>query len=250
MVAKPTSEQSVPRHVAIVMDGNGRWAKRRGMPRVAGHRKGQERVREVVSMCGDLDVEHLTLFAFSSENWGRPAEEVQTLMELFARALERDIGELHENGVRFRVIGDTTRLGSTLEQAIRSAESLTRDNAALTLNVAVNYGGRWDIAQASAELARRVAAGELRAQDITADTLAPFICLADAPELDLLIRTGGEQRISNFLLWQSAYAELYFTPTLWPDFDREQLTQALAWYAGRERRFGRTDEQTDIKRHA
>jgi undecaprenyl diphosphate synthase len=251
-VTPPTASKSpsVPRHVAIVMDGNGRWAKRRGMPRVAGHRKGQERVREMVTACGDMGVEHLTLFAFSSENWGRPADEVQTLMELFARALERDIGELHQNKVRFRVIGDTARLDPSLERSIRQAETLTQDNQALTLNVAVNYGGRWDIARASAEVARRVAAGELRAEDVTPEVLERFICLADAPELDLLIRTGGEQRVSNFLLWQSAYAELYFTPVLWPDFDREQLEQALTWYAGRERRFGLTDEQVDLARHA
>lgn len=245
------SAPSVPRHVAIVMDGNGRWAKRRSMPRVAGHRKGQERVREMVSVCGDKGVEHLTLFAFSSENWGRPADEVQTLMGLFARALEHDIGELHQNAVRFRVIGDTSRLDPALEQAIQRAEALTQDNQALTLNVAVNYGGRWDIAQASVEVARRVAMGELRVEQITPEILERFICLSDAPELDLLIRTGGEQRLSNFLLWQSAYAEIYFTPVLWPDFDREQLEQALTWYAGRERRFGLTDEQIDLaRRHA
>jgi len=248
--ASTETSPSVPRHVAIVMDGNGRWAKRRGMPRVAGHRKGQERVREIVSACGDKGVEHLTLFAFSSENWGRPPEEVQTLMELFGRALEHDIGELHENKVRFRVIGDTARLGSALEQSIRRAETLTKDNPALTLNVAVNYSGQWDIAQACAEIARRTAAGELAADDITPETVNRFICLADAPELDLFIRTSGEQRISNFLLWQSAYTELYFTPVLWPDFDREQLEQAFAWYAGRKRRFGLTDEQVDVARHA
>jgi undecaprenyl diphosphate synthase len=171
-------------------------------------------------------------------------------MELFARALEHDIEELHRNGVRFRVIGDTARLGDKLEQAIERAQTLTQDNQALKLNVAVNYGGRWDVAQASAEIARRVVAGELRAEEVTPDTVARFICLADTPELDLLIRTGGEQRISNFLLWQSAYAELYFTPTLWPEFDRDQFDQALAWYAGRERRFGLTDEQIDVARHA
>jgi undecaprenyl diphosphate synthase len=252
MAVDPSSPStaSVPRHVAIVMDGNGRWAKRRGMPRVAGHRKGQERVREVVSACGEAGIEHLTLFAFSSENWGRPADEVKTLMELFARALEHDIDELHRNQVRFRAIGDIARLGPKLERAIRDAETLTKDNAALTLNVAVNYGGRWDVAQASAEIAKRVAAGELNADQITPELVARFICLADAPEVDLLIRTGGEQRISNFLLWQSAYAELYFTPVLWPDFDREQLQQAFAWYAGRDRRFGLTDEQIDVARHA
>jgi len=220
------------------------------MPRVAGHRKGQERVREMVSACGDKGIAYLSLFAFSSENWGRPAQEVQALMELFARALEQEIGSLHENNVRFRVIGEIERFGEKIVGAIRDAEALTQNNSALTLTIAANYGGHWDISQACAEIARRCAAGEIESREITPETVARFLCLADAPAPDLFIRTGGEQRISNFLLWQLAYTELYFTPVLWPDFDRAQFEQALAWYAGRERRFGLTGEQVVAKRHA
>lgn len=241
---------ALPRHVAVIMDGNGRWARRRALPRVAGHRKGQERVRELVTACGDKGIRHLTLFAFSSENWGRPAEEVQTLMDLFGRALAQEIDRLHENKVRFRVIGDTARFEPALQAAIQAAQQRTQGNDALTLSIAANYGGRWDIAQASAAIARRVAAGELRVEDIGAETVARHLCLADAPEPDLFIRTGGESRVSNFLLWQLAYTELYFTPVLWPDFDGEQFEQALAWYAGRQRRFGLTGEQVDAARHA
>jgi undecaprenyl diphosphate synthase len=254
MSVTPTSDFPVlaatPRHVAVIMDGNGRWAKRRGMPRVAGHRKGQERVHEMASACGDKKIPYLTLFAFSSENWGRPAQEVQTLMDLFARALEHEVSKLHANGVRFRVIGDTSRFNPKIVQGIRDAEALTRDNTALTLTIAANYGGHWDVAQACAEVARRVAAGEMRAQDVTPDTLSQFVCLNDAPAPDLFIRTGGEQRISNFLLWQLAYTELYFTPVLWPDFDQAEFDNALSWYAGRERRFGLTSEQLAAVRNA
>ncbi len=232
------------------MDGNGRWAKRRALPRVAGHRKGQERVRELVSICGEKRIANLTLFAFSSENWGRPAPEVSMLLDLFTRALEQEIDKLHENNVRFRVIGDSARFGPKIVRAIQEAERLTRDNTALTLTVAANYGGRWDIARACAQVARRVAAGELKVDDIVPETLAPFLCLADAPEPDLFIRTSGEQRISNYLLWQLSYTELYFTEVTWPDFDRQQFDLALAWYAGRERRFGLTGEQVDPVRHA
>ena len=246
----PAEPPVVPRHVAVIMDGNGRWAKRRMMPRVVGHRKGQERVREMVSVCGDNGIKYLTLFAFSSENWGRPAEEVQALMDLFARALDQEIGKLHENQVRFRVIGDTDRFGPKIVGAIKAAETLTQDNTALTLTIAANYGGRWDVAQACAEIARRVVAGEIDAREIDPETVARFLCLADAPEPDLFIRTGGEQRVSNYLLWQLAYTELYFTPVLWPDFDRAQFEQALVWYAGRERRFGLTGEQVETARHA
>lgn len=220
------------------------------MPRVAGHRKGQERVREMVRVCGDKGIRHLTLFAFSSENWARPADEVQALMDLFGRALEQEIGKLHESKVRFRIIGDTSRFDTKLQAAICDAEALTQDNSALNLNIAANYGGRWDVAQASAEIARRVVAGELRVDEISADTVSRFVCLADAPEPDLFIRTGGESRVSNFLLWQLAYTELYFTPTLWPDFDSEQFEQAIEWYASRQRRFGLTGEQVDAAKHA
>lgn len=239
-----------PRHVAVIMDGNGRWAKGRGSPRIAGHRKGQERVREMVAACGEKGIAHLTLFAFSSENWGRPAQEVKTLLDLFARALEQEVAKLHENNVRFRVIGDSERFGAKIEYAIEEAEALTRNNTGLTLTIAANYGGRWDMARACAEVARRVNVGEIREQDIVPETVARYLCLADAPEPDLFIRTGGEQRISNFLLWQLAYTELYFTPVLWPDFDRAQLEQALAWYAGRQRRFGLTGEQVEAARRA
>ncbi len=240
----------MPQHVAVIMDGNGRWARRRGMPRIAGHRQGVERVRDLVKACGDHGIPHLTLFAFSSENWRRPEQEVRLLMDLFLTALDREVQKLHENRVRFRVIGDIERFGPKIGARIRQAQHLTENNTALTLTVAANYGGRWDIAQAAAELARRALAGEIRPEDITAESLNPFLSLRDAPEPDLFIRTGGEQRISNFLLWQLAYTELYFTPVLWPDFDQAQFELALRSFAGRERRFGMTGEQIDTAKHA
>jgi undecaprenyl diphosphate synthase len=239
----------IPRHVAVIMDGNGRWAKSRGLPRIAGHRKGLERVRELVSACGEIGVEFLTVFAFSSENWRRPEQEVKLLMELFAQALEREVGKLHDNGIRFRVIGDVEGFGAKIAKAIRKAEALTDRNERLTFTVAANYGGRWDIARAAAEVARRVAAGEIDPDRITPETLEPHLSLAGTPEPDLFIRTGGEQRISNFLLWQLAYTELYFTPALWPDFDREQFALALQSFAGRQRRFGMTGDQIESARH-
>ncbi|TAM45045.1 MAG: di-trans,poly-cis-decaprenylcistransferase [Gammaproteobacteria bacterium] len=240
----------LPQHVAVIMDGNGRWANRRGLPRIAGHRKGVERVRELVRTCGELRIPYLTLFAFSSENWRRPEQEVRLLLDLFLTALEREIKKLHEGNVRFRVIGDIERFGRKIATRIRQAELLTKNNTALTLTIAANYGGRWDIANAAATLARRVAAGELKPEDITAESLEANLSLAGVPEPDLFIRTGGEQRISNFLLWQLAYTELYFTPTLWPDFDRDQFEQALASFAGRQRRFGMTGEQVEAAKHA
>ncbi|HLD14436.1 MAG TPA: polyprenyl diphosphate synthase, partial [Burkholderiales bacterium] len=239
-----------PQHVAIIMDGNGRWARRRGLPRIAGHRQGVERVRDLVKACGDHGIPHLTLFAFSSENWRRPEQEVRLLMDLFLTALDREVQKLHENRVRFRVIGDIERFGPKIGARIRQAQHLTENNTTLTLTVAANYGGRWDIAQAAAELARRAVAGEIRPEDITAESLNPFLSLQDVPEPDLFIRTGGEQRISNFLLWQLAYTELYFTPVLWPDFDQAQFELALRSFAGRERRFGMTGEQIDTAKHA
>jgi undecaprenyl diphosphate synthase len=239
----------IPRHVAVIMDGNGRWAKSRGLPRIAGHRKGLERVRELVSACGEIGVEHLTVFAFSSENWRRPEQEVKLLVELFAQALEREVSKLHDNDIRFRVIGNVDGFGAKLARTIHEAEALTQQNARLTFTVAANYGGRWDIAQAAAQVARRVAAGEIDPAQITPETLEPHLSLAGAPEPDLFIRTGGEQRISNFLLWQLAYTELYFTPALWPDFDREQFGLALQSFAGRQRRFGMTGEQIESARH-
>jgi undecaprenyl diphosphate synthase len=227
-----------PRHVAIVMDGNGRWARRRFLPRVAGHRRGVEAVREIVKACRERRIEFLTLFAFSSENWQRPADEVSYLMELFALALEDEVAKLHQHGIRFRVIGDLSRFGPRICDLIARAESLTRDNAGLVLTVAANYGGRWDMLQA---VNRMLTARSALPAPLTEADLAPFLALSHAPEPDLFIRTGGEQRISNFLLWQIAYTELYFTDTLWPDFDAAALDEALAAFRRRERRFGRVE---------
>jgi undecaprenyl diphosphate synthase len=231
--------RQVPRHIAIIMDGNGRWARKRHMPRVAGHKRGVETVREIVKACIERGVEHLTLFAFSSENWRRPEDEVTTLMELFVLALEREVDKLHKNGVRLRIVGDLARFGPRLNKLIADGEALTRGNTRLTLNIAANYGGRWDILQA----VNRLLADRERRGPVTEADLAGGLCLSDTPEPDLFIRTGGEQRISNFLLWQLAYTELYFTDMLWPDFDAAALEAAIASYQQRERRFGRTSEQ-------
>jgi undecaprenyl diphosphate synthase len=228
----------VPRHVAIIMDGNGRWAKKRFLPRVAGHRRGVEAVRETVKACAKSGVEYLTLFAFSSENWRRPPEEVSFLMQLFLRSLEQEVEKLHGNGIRFKVVGDLAPFDTRVLEHIREGEELTRDNTKLTLTVAANYGGRWDILQA-ADRCRR----EDPVAPITEERLARFLSMAYAPEPDLFIRTGGEQRVSNFLLWQLAYTELYFTEALWPDFGAEALETAFASYRQRERRFGRTSDQ-------
>ncbi len=240
----------IPRHVAIIMDGNGRWARSRGLPRVAGHRKGQERVRELVEAAGESGVRYLTLFAFSSENWQRPAQEVSLLLDLFLAALDQEVTQLHEKNARFQVIGDVARFGEKIVERIRAAEELTRANTALTLTIAANYGGRWDIARACAEVARAVQAGDLAASDVLPETIERYLTTRGVPEPDLFIRTGGEQRISNFLLWQLAYTELYFTDVAWPDFDRDQFALALAAYAARERRFGLTGEQLERARNA
>ncbi|MGE5319162.1 MAG: polyprenyl diphosphate synthase [Hyphomicrobiaceae bacterium] len=229
----------VPRHIAIIMDGNGRWAKRRLMPRVAGHRKGVEALRGVIRACAERGVSHLTVFAFSSENWRRPQEEVTLLMELFMRALENEVARLHENGIRFRVIGDLAGFSERIQALIHDAEVLTRDNTRLTFTVAANYGGRWDIVQA----VKKLMAEGVSADEMDEAALARHLSMADAPEPDLFIRTGGEQRISNFLMWQLAYTELYFTDALWPDFGAVALDEAIASYRTRERRFGRTSEQ-------
>ncbi len=231
--------RQVPRHIAIIMDGNGRWAKQRFMPRVAGHKRGVDTVRETVKACIERGVEQLTLFAFSSENWRRPEDEVTKLMELFVLALEREVDKLHKNGVRLRIVGDLARFGPRLNKLIADGEALTRNNTRLILNVAANYGGRWDILQA----VNRLITDQDRNGPITEADLAQGLCLSDAPEPDLFIRTGGEKRISNFLLWQLAYTELYFTDTLWPDFDAAALDAAIDSYQKRERRFGRTSEQ-------
>ena len=237
--SKPVASAEIPRHVAIIMDGNGRWARRRLLPRVAGHRKGVEALRGVIRACAERGISHLTVFAFSSENWRRPQEEVTLLMELFMRALENEVAKLHENGIRFRVIGDLGGFSERIQYLIRDAEALTRNNTRLTFTVAANYGGRWDIVQA----VRTLIAEGACAADVDEAALAKRLSMAGEPEPDLFIRTGGEQRISNFLLWQLAYAELYFTDALWPDFDADALDAALASYRKRERRFGRTSEQ-------
>jgi undecaprenyl diphosphate synthase len=232
----------VPRHIAIIMDGNGRWAKKRFLPRVAGHKRGVETVREIIKACVERGVSYLTLFAFSSENWRRPQEEVSFLMQLFLRALEDEVAKLHENGIRFRVIGDLSRFDTQIVSLIRRAEELTAGNASLTLTIAANYGGRWDILQA---VDRMLAAHPEKRGGFAEADLAGHLALNYGPEPDLFIRTGGEQRISNFLLWQLAYSEFYFTDTLWPEFDTAALDLAIASYRRRERRFGRTSEQLE-----
>jgi undecaprenyl diphosphate synthase len=234
---------SVPRHIAIIMDGNGRWAAARGMARAAGHKQGIAAVRTTIQECAKRGVEALTVFAFSSENWKRPLEEVSSLMGLFMDALDREIAELHKNQVRVRFIGDRRSLSVRLQARIAGAEELTAANSGLKLQVAVSYGGRWDLVQATQKLARRVAEGALRADDITEAEVAASLELAGVPDPDLLIRTGGEMRISNFLLWNLAYTELYFTDKLWPEFDVTALEAALEFFAARERRFGLTGGQ-------
>ena len=232
----------MPRHIAIIMDGNGRWAKKRFLPRVAGHKRGLDAVRDTVKACSELGVEFLTLFAFSTENWRRPEEEVSFLMELFFVALEREVERLHRNNIRLKVVGARERFSPAILARIDAAESLTAGNTGLTLTIAADYGGRWDVLQAvNGLLAKGVT--QIAEADIAAN-----LSTAYAPEPDLFIRTGGEQRISNFLLWQLAYTEFYFTDLLWPDFDAAALDEAIASYQGRERRFGRTSEQVHAAR--
>jgi undecaprenyl diphosphate synthase len=231
-----TANRAVPHHIAIVMDGNGRWATKRFLPRVAGHKKGVDTLRACVRHCGDVGVKVLTVFAFSSENWNRPPDEVSGLMELLALALSREVPHLQAEGVRIHFVGDRSALSEKVRTGLAHAESVTSGNDRLVLNVCFNYGGRWDIAQAAARLA---AAGE----PITEQGLDRAMALAHVPDPDLVIRTGGEQRISNFLLWQSAYSELYFSDKLWPEFDAAAIDAAIADYAGRERRFGLTSQQ-------
>ncbi|MFA5913644.1 MAG: polyprenyl diphosphate synthase [Burkholderiales bacterium] len=231
---------AVPRHIAIIMDGNGRWAKQRMLPRAAGHKRGVEVVREVVKACVARGVEYLTLFAFSSENWRRPAEEVSMLKGLFVMALEREAEKLHRNGIRLRIVGDLAPFGKKITDLVERAEKLTVANDKMTLTIAANYGGRWDLLQA---MQRLIESRPEQHGAFTEEQLGGCLAMAYAPEPDLFIRTGGEQRISNFLLWQLAYSEFYFTDTLWPDFDASALDQAIASYQRRERRFGRTSEQ-------
>ncbi|NML60082.1 di-trans,poly-cis-decaprenylcistransferase [Massilia sp. RP-1-19] len=229
----------MPRHVAIIMDGNGRWATKRFMPRVAGHVKGVEAVRGVVEACALRGIEYLTLFAFSSENWRRPEEEVSLLMRLFVTALEREVSKMHANNIRLKVVGDLSRFDAKLQEMIAAAERRTANNTRLTVTICANYGGRWDIMQA----AGKMVAAHSGATEFTEEQLAEHLAMAYAPEPDLFIRTGGEERISNFLLWQLAYSELYFTDTYWPDFGVEALDTAIVSYQARERRFGRTGDQ-------
>ena len=245
MTVPQSPYSSIPRHVAIIMDGNGRWAKKRFLPRHAGHRAGVSSVRKTVEGCIAHGVEVLTLFAFSSENWRRPAQEVSLLMELFIVSLERETRKLHENGVRLRVIGDRSAFAPLLQEKIAQAEAMTAGNQKLNLVIAANYGGRWDIAEATRRLAAEVESGTLTSADITPEHIEARLSLADLPEPDLFIRTGGEQRISNFLLWQLAYTELHFTPLLWPEFNETAFEAALASFASRQRRFGQTGDQIE-----
>ena len=237
------SDSGIPAHIAIVMDGNGRWALRRNRPRSMGHNAGLKALRSVIEHCGKLGVRELTVFAFSSENWGRPESEVSRLMDLFMRALDRETRELNENNVRIRFIGDIGAFSSALQHKIHRSQAQTAGNTRMTFNIAVNYGGRWDIVQATRKLAEDCSRGLIKPEDINEELLAKQICLNQSKDPDLLIRTGGEMRISNFLLWQFAYTELHFTPTLWPDFGPECLDQAITFFQSRERRFGLTGEQ-------
>jgi len=240
-----TGQSPIPRHIAVIMDGNGRWAKKRHMPRIVGHKAGVESVRSIVESCAKKNVQALTVFAFSSENWRRPQQEVSLLMDLFLTSLKREVKRLHENKVRLRIIGDRSPFSEKLQQQIEAAEQLTAANEGLQLVIAVNYGGRWDVTQASRQLLERVLQGEITTDAINEQTLGACLALSDLPEPDLFIRTGGEQRISNFMLWQLAYTEMYFTDTLWPDFDAQAFDLALASFASRQRRFGRTGDQVE-----
>jgi undecaprenyl diphosphate synthase len=241
-LATPNLAKPVPRHVAIIMDGNGRWAQARGMPRVAGHKRGLDAVRAAITTCAKSGVEFLTVFAFSSENWQRPAEEVGFLMRLFLGALEREVGQLNANNVRLRVVGDLSAFEPSLQAMIAKCQETTQHNTGLNFTIAANYGGRWDITQATKKL---IASGVL-ANEVTEHALAEHLAMHFAPDPDLFIRTGGETRISNFLLWQLAYCELHFTPVFWPDFDEQHLLQAFTVFSGRERRYGKTSAQVAV----
>lgn len=234
---RPPNE--VPRHIAIIMDGNHRWAKNKHLPGAAGHREGAKNVKRVTKCCADHGVHYLTLFAFSTENWSRPSREVNLLLELMRGVLEDDVAELHESNVRLSIIGDRSAFANDLQRSMENAEALTRNNDGMTLSIAINYGGRWDIAQAARKIGEDVAAGELAPGDIDESAVEARLSLAGLPGPDLCVRTGGDRRISNFLLWDFAYTELYFTDSYWPDFDDEQLAHAIEDYATRQRRFGR-----------
>ncbi|WP_394754029.1 isoprenyl transferase [Crenothrix sp.] len=241
------SKNDNPRHIAIIMDGNGRWAQKRFMPRAIGHQAGVKAVRKIVEYCATHNIEVLTLFAFSSENWRRPQDEVSLLMDLFMATLGREISKLQRNDIRLKFIGDRSLFSERLQEKMTEGEAVTKDNTALTLVIAVNYGGRWDMCQAFQQVATQLATGALAIEDINPQLVSQYLTTADLPEPDLFIRTGGEQRISNYLLWQLAYTELYFTPTLWPDFDQHSLAEAIKSFKMRERRFGHTSEQVRNK---
>ncbi|OLQ92396.1 di-trans,poly-cis-decaprenylcistransferase [Vibrio ponticus] len=237
------SPDLLPKHIAIIMDGNGRWAKAQGKPRVFGHKNGVSAVRKTISTAARLGIKAVTLFAFSSENWRRPEEEVGVLMELFITVLSTEVKRLHKNGLRLRVIGDTSRFNQRLQQKIAQAEELTAGNSGMVINIAANYGGKWDITEATRQIAQQVQCGELGVEDINESLITQHLTMSDLPEVDLLIRTSGECRISNFMLWQLAYAEMYFTPIYWPEFNEDSLIEAVTWFIERERRFGCTGEQ-------
>jgi len=232
-----------PRHIVVVMDGNGRWAKKRYMPRTAGHHAGVKATRNIVEDCVKEQIQVLTLFAFSSENWKRPEQEVSSLMALFITTLQSEIKSLHKQNVCVTFIGDCSAFSEKLQIKIQETENLTKDNTGLKLNIAVNYGGRWDIVEACKIMIEKIQSGEFQVDDVNADLINRYVCLAGLPSPDLFIRTGGEKRISNFLIWQLAYTELYFTDVLWPDFKSSSFFTALEWYASRQRRFGKTGEQ-------
>ena len=235
--------QAVPQHIAIIMDGNGRWAKQQHQPRFMGHRAGVKAVEEIVKHCIELDVKVLSLFAFSSENWRRPSKEVSLLMELFSLALKQQVKRLHKNNIRLQIIGELSQFSPSLQKQIQQSQQLTENNTGLTLNIAANYGGRWDVVQSVRKIAEKVKNGELDASEISEQMISDSLTTADLTEPDLFIRTGGEQRVSNFLLWQMAYTEFFFTDTLWPDFNATSLDKAIASFTQRERRFGQTSEQ-------
>jgi undecaprenyl diphosphate synthase len=239
-----------PRHIAIIMDGNGRWAQKKLMPRIIGHKAGVKAVRKIVEHCVKENIEVLSLFAFSSENWRRPIKEVNMLMDLFMGTLQTQVDKLDKNNIRLRIIGDKSAFSEKLQNKIVQVEQQTHNNTGLSLVVAANYGGRWDITQAFRQIAKNIKTGELQAEDVTEQLIGQYISTAELPEPDLFIRTGGEQRISNFLLWQLAYTEFYFTDALWPDFDQALLADAIMSFKSRERRFGHTGEQILIKDNA
>jgi len=243
IVAKSNENSECAKHVAIIMDGNGRWAEHKGKHRVLGHKYGVNALRKTIAFASEKKIEALTIFAFSSENWQRPEREVNMLMGLFFTALSSEIKKLHKNNIKFKVIGDLSGFSERIQKKVMEAESTTKNNTGLIVNVAANYGGRWDITQATKKLASLVAAGELAVEDINEQVLGQLVSLAKLPPVDLMIRTGGDQRISNFLLWQLAYTELYFTDILWPDFDGKEFQSALDVFSGKERRFGKTSAQ-------